>query len=230
VSRRATGRLGLAAALLLAGCGGGGGVTPVRPGPLALPLGDAPQRGPDDAWVTVIEFSDFQCPSCALAAPSVRTLLADLEGEVRLRYRHFPLQNHLAALPAAEAAECARLQGPAPDGHFWAMHDTLFAHQATLAAVAASPDPLLAELAAGIPGLDLDAWGACLASHQTRARIAEDQALAAPFLLGTPTFVVNGTQVTGEPALRAAVEAALAWAAASGIPRTEYYDRAVLGL
>jgi len=227
VSRAA---LALAAALLGA-CGGGPEpAAPAPPGPLRLAVGDAPRRGPDDAWVTVIEFSDFQCPYCAGAQGPLGDLLRALPADVRVVYRHYPLARHLGALSAAEAAECARLQGPAPDGHFWAMHDAIFAAQARLAAAEAAPGPLLAELAGGIDGLDPTAWSACMAANAGRARVDADVAMARPFLLGTPTFVVNGTQLNGASGLRQAVDAALAWAERSGIPRSEYYDRAVLGL
>lgn len=211
--------LGLAAL----GCGGAAPAPPA--GPLRVPVGDAPQRGPADAWVTVVEFSDFQCPFCGAAAPQVAALLADLPADVRLLYRHLPLPQHLRAFPAAVAAECARLQGPAPDGAFWELHDLLFAHQAALG------DADLAGYAAQVPGLDTAAWSACLATQPPRDRVSADRDLAAALGVGgTPTFVVNGAVVLGVGGLRAAVDAALVAAQASGIPRGEYYDRAVLGL
>ncbi len=229
-------RLGalLAPLLLLQACGGGAETppAPVAPGPLRIPVGEAPQRGPDDAWVTIVEFSDFQCPYCASAEPTVAALLAEYPADVRLLYRHYPLTTiHQAALPAAEAAECARLQGSAPDGLFWPMHDLLIADQPALAAQASSPGPLLSALAARVDGLVTADWDACLAGHGTRARISADVALAQGFLQGTPTFVVNGTEVLGTRELRSAVLAALGWARQqTDFTRSEYYDRAVLGL
>lgn len=222
---RAARRAGLAAALLLAACGGG---APSSPGLLALPLDGRPQRGPDDAWVTVVEFSDFQCPYCAAAEPLVRQLLVDHPADLRLVYRHFPLSFHLAAQPAAEAAECARLQGTGRDGLFWEMHDALMDAQPDLAAQQRDPGALLAIVAtrAGVP--DLPAWQACLSGGETRPRITADQAQGAPFLQGTPSFVVNGRLVYADT-LRAQVSAALAAAQASGIPRAQYYDVAILG-
>jgi protein-disulfide isomerase len=222
---------GLAALALLAGGCGGNQVGPAPPGPLRVPAGDAPQRGPSDAWVTVVEFSDFECPACLGAEPVVLALLADLPADVRLLYRHFPLPQHANAGPAAEAAECARLQGTPPDGSFWAMHDALFETQASWAPLSTdAATAAFATLAGQIAVPDAVAWRTCMTTHATQARVAADQALAAPFLRGTPTFVVNGTAVLGVPGLRVAVEGALAWARQSGIPRSDYYDKAVLGL
>ena len=88
---RAARRLGaaLAAGLLLLGCGG-----EPAPAPAALArleLLDAPQRGPTDAWVTIVEFSDFQCPYCGLAQPTLEQLLLDFPADVRLVFKHYPL-------------------------------------------------------------------------------------------------------------------------------------------
>jgi protein-disulfide isomerase len=158
---------------------------------------------------------------------------------VRLVYRQFPLtlfdpRVHPAALPAAEASECARLQprAGAADGHFWEVHDALLARHAELVAAAANPGPLLREVALGVGGLDVAAWDDCMAGDATLARIQADfdEGRLAFGVQGTPTFIVNGTLVLGAGGLGAAVEAARAWAVQSGIPRTEYYDRAVLGL
>jgi protein-disulfide isomerase len=230
-------RAALAAAglgLLLAACGGGG-APPALAGQLKVPVGDAPQRGPSDAWVTVIEFSDFECPYCAAAEPLVEQLLADRPADLRLLYHHFPLTSlHPAALPAAEATECARLQPQAgtADGFFWDYHDALFAHHGELVANDGAPMPFLGALAGGIAGLDFATWQACMTAHATRARIQADQAVAQGSygIYGTPTFVVNGTPVLGAGGLQAAVDAALTRAIQSGLPRAQYYDKAVLGL
>lgn len=81
--------------------------------------------GPEHAKVTVVEYGDFECPTCKQAAPSLKLLLDHFPGQVRLVFRHFPLEElHPHALAAAEAAEVAGAQGK-----FWEMHDLLFAHQ-----------------------------------------------------------------------------------------------------
>ena len=82
-------------------------------------------RGPSHAPVTIVEYGDFECPTCGQAAAAVKLLLERFTERVRFAYRHFPLEGiHPNALRAAEAAECAAAQGK-----FWEMHDTLFAHQ-----------------------------------------------------------------------------------------------------
>ena len=88
--------------------------------------------GNPDAPVTVIEYGDFECPYCAAAAPVLRRLVEESDGQVRLVFRHFPLaDNHPHALTAALAAEAAGAQGA-----FWPMHDLLFARQDRLSDVA----------------------------------------------------------------------------------------------
>lgn len=81
--------------------------------------------GPEHAPITVVEYGDFECPTCKQAAPSLKLLLSRFPEQVRIVFRHFPLEEvHPNALRAAEAAEVAAAQGK-----FWEMHDLLFAHQ-----------------------------------------------------------------------------------------------------
>lgn len=85
--------------------------------------------GPEHAPVTIVEYGDFECPTCKQAAPSLKLLLQHFPGQVRLVFRHYPLEEvHPHALSAAEAAEVAGGQGK-----FWEMHDLLFANQLHLA-------------------------------------------------------------------------------------------------
>jgi protein-disulfide isomerase len=181
----------------------------------------SPQRGPADAWVTVVEFADFQCSYCRVEEPVVAGLLAIYPDDLRLVFKHFPLTSiHDHAQAAAVAAECAGEQD-----RFWQMHDLLFTTALDSAA-------LLAD-AGQVSGLDVIAWQACLASQRPLAVISQDLALASSLdLPGTPTFVVNGWPAFGalpESDLRAIVDRARTEATASGIPRAEYYQRAVLG-
>ncbi len=215
--------LGLAA--LLAACGDG-----EPPPPAALmrvPVSGSPQRGPADAWVTIVEFSDFQCPYCGMVEPTLRQLLALYPADARLVYKHFPLPQHAYARSAANAAECARAQGTGPDGYFWEMHDLLFAHQGAL-------DPTsLAGYAGQIAGLDATTWQTCFDGRQLDARVQADLDLGLSVgVNATPTFAVNGRPLVGAAPLdtfKAEVESARAEAIASGIPRAQYYDKAVLG-
>lgn len=96
---------------------------------LVTPVTDTDHlTGPANAPVMIVEYGDFECPTCKQAAPAFKQLLARHAGRVRLAYRHFPLEDpHPHALQAAEAAETAAAQG-----QFWAMHDLLFDNQLRL--------------------------------------------------------------------------------------------------
>jgi protein-disulfide isomerase len=159
---------------------------------------DAPSRGPADAKVTIVEFSDFQCPFCARAAPEVNAILGESARDVRVVYRHLPLSFHGRALPAALAAEAAAAQGK-----FWELHDRLFA------APAALEDADLTRHARAL-GLDLDRFEADRKAPATRERVEADAAAAAAAgLTATPSFVVNGEVVVGAGRLRDAVKRSL---------------------
>jgi protein-disulfide isomerase len=179
-----------------------------QPVPAALTAADVPVRADDPvrgnpkAKVTVVLFSDFQCPFCARVGPTLEQLEKEYGDKVRIAWKHQPLGFHPNALPAAEAAEAAREQGK-----FWPMHDRLFAAQREL-----SPDTyrrLAKEL-----GLDLKRFEASLQSGRARARIQEDQAIASRVGAGgTPTMFVNGERVVGAvpyEQLKAVVERQLA--------------------
>jgi protein-disulfide isomerase len=205
---------GVALLLALAGCNGDGGVARV-------PVEGSPMRGPADAWVTMVEFADFQCPYCGRAAPTVRQVAQTWPDDVRVVFKHLPLSFHAHALSAALAAQCAFEQG-----RFWEMYDALFADQSKLA------DADLAQTAQAL-GLDTGAWTACLSSDEARQKVQADVDLSDQIgVTGTPAFYVNGERIAGaQPfeTFRTVIEAKLAAARASGIPAAEYYDKAVLG-
>lgn len=144
-------------------------------------LGDAPVRGADHAPVTVVVFSDFQCPYCGQAHPLLARLLREHRDRLRLAFKHFPLAGHPRAMVAARAAEAARLQG-----RFWEMHDQLFEHQQAL-------EDADLERYAGDVGLDLAKFRADLAAAEVQARIDADRAQGAALgIEGTPTLFVDG--------------------------------------
>jgi protein-disulfide isomerase len=138
--------------------------------------------GPAHAPVVVVEYGDFQCPTCKQAAPSVKLLLQRFPNRVLFVYRHFPLEEpHPHALGAAEAAECAGEQGK-----FWQMHDLLFEHQDRLA------PKHLHEYAQQL-GLDMARYTAEMDDHVHLQRIREHQESARQsHLRSTPGFFVNG--------------------------------------
>jgi protein-disulfide isomerase len=156
--------------------------------PLREPVGaTGPQRGLAEAPVTIIEFSDFQCPYCGRFTPVLAQVLAAYPTQVRLIYRYFPFPSlHPDAEKAAEAAVCAGNQGK-----FWEMHDTLFAEQGALGVAA------LKEKAKRL-GLNVPQFDACLDDGTAGAVVATDQ--QAGWVLGldaTPASFVNGRFVNG---------------------------------
>jgi protein-disulfide isomerase len=147
---------------------------------------DDPARGPADALLTVVLFSDFQCPFCSRVEPTLRELEEAFKGRIRIVWKHQPLPFHPNARPAAVAAEAAREQGK-----FWPMHDKMFAAQQELSP--ASYERWAREL-----GLDLARFKAAVAANRGEARIAEDQAQAQQVeASGTPTMFFNCRQVVG---------------------------------
>ncbi len=147
---------------------------------------DPVKGGKDTALVTLVVFSEFQCPFCARINPTIEGLLAKYGDDLRVVFKHLPLPFHKEARPAAEASLCAHEQG-----QFWAFHDKLFANQRAL-----GPDDL-AEAARAV-GLDMAKYDECLRSGRTRARVDEDMALAEEVgARGTPNVFINGRKSTG---------------------------------
>jgi protein-disulfide isomerase len=147
---------------------------------------DGPSRGPDDAPITIVEFSDFQCPFCRRAVPTLHEVMEKYPGKVRIVYRNLPLGSHGRARPAAEAALCAGEQG-----QFWAYHDLLFQNQRQL------EDEDLARYA-GEVGIDTDKFKACVDEKRFDSRVNADmEAARAAGVTGTPAFFVNGIMLSG---------------------------------
>jgi len=150
--------------------------TPKRPA-----LDGYSKKGATSGKHVVVEYADFECAHCKMAAPVVDDLARQLAGSVTFYYKHFPLSFHAMAKPAAEAVEAAGLQGK-----FWEMHDAVFATQSML------DDELLKGHAKAI-GLDYPRWEQDRATEAVKARVAasrsEGEAIG---IEATPTFLVNG--------------------------------------
>jgi protein-disulfide isomerase len=144
-------------------------------------------RGDPNAPITIVEFSDFQCPFCQRAHPVVKELLSRYPTQVKLAYRDFPLrQIHPQADAAAEAARCAGEQGK-----FWQFHDRLFESNRALDLAA------FADHAAAI-GMDQGRFVDCLAADKFQSQIEQDlQDGTRVGVNGTPGFFINGVMVTG---------------------------------
>ena len=149
--------------------------------------GDHPQRGGDNASITIIEYSDYQCPYCRKAESSLKQVLNKYGDRVRLVYMDFPLAFHQDAMEAAMAARCADEQG-----QFWAYHDALFENPSGLST------PAL-KTAASQLGLDRLTFDRCLDQHKYHDAVVadRDQGKAAG-ADGTPYFVVNGVPMSGD--------------------------------
>jgi len=156
------------------------------PQPRVKVAADGPAEGPADAPITIIEFSDFQCPYCRRAEPILEQVMQHYPGKIRLVYRHFPLGIHPLAEGAALAAVCADRQG-----HFWDYHQRLFAKGADL-----KPAGLLS-IATEL-GMDPKAWQTCTSDQATRQKVASDiQAGHDAGVTGTPAFFINGIPLKG---------------------------------
>jgi len=161
------------------------GEAPAGP-PKKVDVGSAPARGPKNAPITVVLFSDFQCPFCGRVEPSITELEKAYPGKVRVAWKNFPLSFHNNAKPAAEAALAANEQGK-----FWEMHDILFKNQQNLTA------PDLEKYAKEI-GLNMDKFKAAIDSHKFVAQIDADQKQGTELgVSGTPAAFVNGQLISG---------------------------------
>jgi len=148
-----------------------------------------PAKGAANAPVTLVEFSDFQCPACKRGRDLTRQLAEAYGDRLRIVFKHLPLPMHDQAFGAAQAAFCAGEQGK-----FWEFHDALFS-TADLSA------PSLAGMAADL-GLDVRAFDACVNSEASRNAVLQDQKEAQESgIRGTPTFVLNGTLIRGAKSL-----------------------------
>ncbi|MBI4159115.1 DsbA family protein [Candidatus Woesearchaeota archaeon] len=149
----------------------------------------APVIGDKDAKVTIIEFSDFQCPFCGRfyeqTLPSLQKEYIDT-GKVKLAFRHLPLSFHEYAMPAAEASECANEQGK-----FWEYHDKIFDNQGLLS------NEILSTWAKEV-GLDADKFDKCMKDGKYKSEIQKDLSDASAYgASGTPTFFINGKILVG---------------------------------
>ncbi len=175
-----------------AGDGSNGGAgTPFPPRRAEISIEDAPAIGPRDAPITIIEFSDFECPHCATMAPVLAKLRREYPGKIRIVFKHCPLPVHPNALAAHEASIAASRQG-----QFWEMHDLLYAH----------PDRLtendLREYAKTLR-LNLEQFDDDRTSDDVREIVQRDKAEASAARIGrVPTYFINGLKLEGAQSYR----------------------------
>ena len=175
-------------------------------------IGGGEGYGDPNAPVTMIEFSDFQCPYCQRfftnTLPSVESIYIKT-GKVRMIYKDFPISSHQNAKPAAVAARCAGAQG-----NFWGMHDALFLNYDKWAQTP-DPAPIFTAMAKALK-LKKGKFAACLTSGEFDTLIAADQAEGQrEGITCTPGFLVNGEKVTGAlpfPSFQIVIESKLSLA------------------
>ncbi len=154
--------------------------------PVKIPVAGAPVKGPENAPITIIEFSDFQCPYCAAAAPQIDALLRAYPTQIKLIYKQFPLEIHSQADLAAAASLSAQKQGK-----FWLMYDAMFQHHDDL-----SRQSIL--LMAKATGMDLNRFETDIDSTEVRETVVRDvQDGDRAGVEGTPTLFINGQRYNG---------------------------------
>lgn len=179
----------------------------LRPPKIEVGTGGRPVLGPDKAPVTIIEFSDYECPFCKRAEESVQQVLKVYKDQVRFVYRDYPLPFHANARPAAEAANCAAAQGK-----FWEYHPKLMASK--------DLTPEYFKTLATEVGLDRTKFDACLAKNPYKEAIDKDLADGmAVGINGTPAFFINGRLLDGAQPFekfKEVIDEEIAWAKQGG--------------
>jgi len=154
--------------------------------PVQILTTGSPSKGPDNAPITLVEFSDFECPFCSRVVPTLEQLLKEYPGQIRIVFKHLPLPMHKNARLAAQASIAAQNQGK-----FWEMHDKIFENQRGIS------EASVKEWAKALK-LNLAKFTKDLTAPATIARIDEDMRIANSVgARSTPTFYLNGAQVRG---------------------------------
>jgi protein-disulfide isomerase len=151
-----------------------------------IKLANSPVKGPKDASIEIVEWSDFQCPYCSRVGPTLEQVQEAYPNDVKIAFKHMPLSFHAKAPAAHAAAEAAHRQGK-----FWEMHDKIFAAQKEM-----SEEKYL-EWAQEM-GLDMEKFKKDIASKEVKDTIASDTKAASKLgVTGTPTLFINGRFLSG---------------------------------
>jgi protein-disulfide isomerase len=145
-----------------------------------------PTRGPTDAPIVLVEYTDYQCPFCMRVQPTIAALMERYDGQILHVFKNLPLPNHNQAQLAGEAAYCAQDQN-----QYWQFHDWLFQNQRTM-----NRQTMIAQ--AGELGMDAEVFEACVQEQTYAGRVVADAQEARSFgITGTPGFLVNGRVLSG---------------------------------
>jgi protein-disulfide isomerase len=154
--------------------------------PVTIPVSGSPVLGPANAKITLVEFSDFQCPYCILAVPQIQAVMKAYPTQTKLIFKQFPLEIHSRAFLAASAALAANKQGK-----FWPMHDAMFAHHDELSR--ATFVKLAQEM-----GMDVARFEKDMASDEVKKAVEKDvDDGERAGVQGTPTIFINGQRYNG---------------------------------
>ncbi|MBT6178929.1 MAG: DsbA family protein [Deltaproteobacteria bacterium] len=183
-------------------------------------VGDSPTQGPDDAWVTLVHVFNFQEMFSGQMAPILKDLKTQYGENLRLVFKHYPLERRTRSMPAANGSMCAHEQGK-----FWEFHDTLFETQFEL-----EDTDLLGY--AKTAKVDLIKWQNCYRENKYKEHILTDQRTAAILgSLGAPAFFINGRYLKGfQPTevLQDLIETELDKAKKSGTNKAQYYQNEIV--
>ncbi|QDG51724.1 thioredoxin [Persicimonas caeni] len=198
-------------------------------GDSAIPIGDSAVLGKDSAIITVVEFSDFQCPFCQRGANTMKELVEKYPNDVRVVFKHYPLPFHKEAPAASKAAIAAGKQGK-----FWEMHDWLFENQKQLKQHSGDMKEWTAGHAKEL-GLDVAKFKKDFDAPETQKQIDEDMKLGQEVAVrGTPHFFVNGERVKGakpisafEEIVKRQIKEAKGMLGQAGVTRANLYEKMV---
>ena len=186
----------------------------------SMPIEGSAMKGPADAWITLVEVSEFQCPFCKRVVPTIKEIEKKYGNDIRFVFKNNPLPFHNRAQPASLAGMCANEQGK-----FWEMHDLMFENQNAL-------EDTNLENYAKQAGVDMKKWQACYTAKKYADAISAEQAQASKFgARGTPAFFINGRFLSGAQPVEsfvAIIDEELKKAKAANIPRKDYYNKAVM--
>jgi len=168
-------------------------VDPAKATMAKINVAGEPFKGAKDAKVTIVEYSDFQCPFCKRGYDTIETqVLKQYDGKVKFYFRSFPLPFHPWAMPAAIAAECAKTQkGDA----FWTVYDQFFTHQADV-----NPQNVKDKATEYLKDskIDMAKWGTCFDNKESQAKVnAQNEEGKSLGVTGTPAFFINGRMLVG---------------------------------
>jgi len=159
----------------------------IEPPRIEVAIADGtPTRGPSDAPIVLVEYTDYQCPFCMRVQPTIEALMERYDGQILHVFKNLPLPNHNQAQLAGEAALCAQDQDK-----YWEFHDWLFQNQRTM-----NRESMIAQ--AGEMGMDAEKFEACVQQQTHAGRVVADAQQARSFgITGTPGFLVNGRVLSG---------------------------------